>query len=106
MNSPQELMDDFLKKTEQKADLAAEMKGTFQYDFSASDNGKWYVTFENGQVTYAEGEAENPVVTIRAKFDTFVDFYKGKLNAMSAVMTGKIKIKGNMAEAMKMQRFL
>jgi putative sterol carrier protein len=29
--------------------------------------------------------------------------YKGELNAMAAVMTGKIKIKGDMGVAMKLQ---
>lgn len=106
MNTPKELLDDFIKKTEEKADLTAEMSGTFQYDFSADNNGLWYVTFDNGKVTYGEGEAPDAIVTIKAKFTNFVDFYKGKLNAMAAVMTGKIKIKGNMAEAMKMQKFL
>ncbi|NMA69617.1 MAG: SCP2 sterol-binding domain-containing protein [Desulfitobacterium sp.] len=106
MNTPKELLDDFIKKTEEKSDLTAEMNGTFQYDFSADNNGKWYVTFDNGNVTYGEGEAPDAGVTIIAKFKNFVDFYNGKLNAMAAVMTGKLKIKGNMAEAMKMQKFL
>jgi len=104
--TPKELLDDFIKKTEEKAELTSEITGVFQYDFSSSDDGVWVVTFADGKATYSEGPVENPLVTIKAKFDNFVDFYQGKLNAMSAVMTGKIKIKGNMAAAMKMQQFL
>ncbi|TWH56872.1 putative sterol carrier protein [Desulfitobacterium sp. LBE] len=106
MDSPKALMDDFIRKTEEKAELTSSINGVYQYDFSASDHGVWIITFENGKAVYTEGETQNPVVTIKAKFDTFVDFYQGKLNAMSAVMTGKIKIKGNMSAAMKMQQFL
>lgn len=106
MNSPKELMDDFIKKTEEKSELTSSISGVYQYDFSPSDHGVWVVSFEDGKAVYSEGEASDPLVTIKAKFDTFVDFYQGKLNAMSAVMTGKIKIKGNMAAAMKMQQFL
>jgi len=106
MNSPQELFEDFLKKAAAKPDLAASINGEVQYDFSPSDHGKWVVTFENGKIDIREGETENPLFTLIAKFDHFVDFYTGKLSAISAVMTGKIKIKGSMSEALKMQQFL
>ena len=36
----------------------------------------------------------------------FVQMFAGKLDATSAFMSGKLKIKGNMALAMKLQKFM
>ena len=52
------------------------------------------------QVT--EGAAPKADVTITIKDGDFVQLVEGKLNAQTAFMSGKIKIKGNMGLAMKM----
>ena len=44
--------------------------------------------------------------TISTSKQTLQDLQSGKLNPMMAVMTGKVKIKGDMGLAMKLQQFL
>ncbi|MFT7604801.1 MAG: putative sterol carrier protein [Saprospiraceae bacterium] len=43
---------------------------------------------------------------ITTSMDTFIKLKNGDLNPMMAMMTGKIKIKGDMAIAMKLQALL
>ena len=44
--------------------------------------------------------------TISTEADTFMQLKNGELNPMMAVMTGKIKIKGDMGLAMKLQSLI
>ena len=44
--------------------------------------------------------------TIKMDFSDFADLIEGKLDGMSAFMTGKLKIEGDMGVAMKLQSIL
>lgn len=51
-------------------------------------------------------ENEEADCTISTTTETFSSVLTGDLNPMMAVMTGKIKISGDMSVAMKLQNFL
>lgn len=54
---------------------------------------------EEAQVTNEDKEADCVITT---SIETIEGIRKGDINAMSAVMTGKVKIKGDMGLAMKL----
>lgn len=58
---------------------------------------------EANVVTMSDEEAD---CTITATAETIQKLRKGDLNPMMAVMTGKLKIKGDMGLAMKLQSLL
>ncbi|HLO56080.1 MAG TPA: SCP2 sterol-binding domain-containing protein [Saprospiraceae bacterium] len=49
---------------------------------------------------------EEAACTISTEADTFMQLKNGELNPMMAVMTGKVKIKGDMGLAMKLQSLI
>ena len=64
---------------------------------------------------FVDGKGDKNVVTsedkeadcvISTTIDTFNKLKSGELNPMMAVMTGKVKIKGDMGVAMKLQSLL
>jgi len=66
-------------------------------------------------VVYIDGNASPPAVsnddnaadcTVKMAFGDFVDLIGGKLDGMTAFMTGKLKIEGDMGVAMKLQSIL
>ena len=63
-----------------------------------------------GVIVLADGTAtdvdQDTDCTLRLSEDNLVKLLTGKLNAMSAVMMGKIKISGNPAVAMKLADLL
>ena len=76
---------------------------TNSYLFEIKDAGTWLVDVDDGKITVTEGEAEADV-HIGMSEETFRKLAAGEQNPMRGVMTGKIKVKGNMGAAAKLQK--
>jgi putative sterol carrier protein len=61
------------------------------------------MTQDQAQVTNEDKEADTVITT---SVDTLEQLRTGKLNPMMAMMSGKVKIKGDMGLAMKLQGLL
>jgi putative sterol carrier protein len=83
------------------SDKTAGMSNSYLFDIEGT--GKWLVTVEDGAVSVREGEGEADA-TISTSEETFEKIRNGEQNATSAYMTGKLKIKGDMGAAMKLQK--
>ncbi|MGI9112193.1 MAG: SCP2 sterol-binding domain-containing protein [Gaiellaceae bacterium] len=73
------------------------------YFFDIDGAGKWVVAVEDGKVNVSEGEGEADT-TITTTEENFLSITRGELNPTTAYMTGKLKIKGDMSAAMKLQK--
>lgn len=61
------------------------------------------LTGEQPKITNEDNKAD---CTVTTKIDTLQKMRSGDLNGMAAVMMGKVKIKGDMGLAMKLQSLL
>ena len=94
-------------------DLIKKLPGAFSADGAAGTNATIqfntskpaYVTIANGACTAAEGTAASSDVTITMEDDDFVALMKGELNGMTAFMTGKLQLDGDMMLAQRMTSF-
>jgi putative sterol carrier protein len=75
------------------------------YLFEISGAGTWLVDVTDAGVTVSEGEAEADV-RIAMSDETFRKLAAGEQNPMRGVMTGKIKVRGDMGAATKLQKLL
>ena len=73
------------------------------YVFDIEGVGQWTVAVDDGKVTVSEGAGEADC-TLSASEDTLVKIAKGEANPTTAYMTGKLKIKGDMGAALKLQK--
>lgn len=85
---------------------AADINATIQFDLSGEGGGQWNLAVANGQVTSAQGQASNPSLTIGAEAVDYLALFSGQLNPINAFMQGKLKVKGDMALAMRLQKLL
>jgi putative sterol carrier protein len=83
------------------ASKLAGMNNSYVFDIEGA--GMWFVTVEDGTVSVREGDGEADC-TISATEENFQKILGGDQNATSAYMTGKLKIKGDMGAAMKLQK--
>jgi putative sterol carrier protein len=73
------------------------------YVFDIEGAGAWTVALADGTLTVTEG-AGDADVTISASEENFEKIVAGEQNPTTAYMTGKLKIKGDMGAAMKLQK--
>ena len=72
------------------------------YLFDIDGAGTWKVDVSGGKLTVTEGGGDADCV-ISASEETFQRIASGEQNATAAYMTGKLKVKGDMGIAMKLQ---
>ena len=93
-----EQMPAFLNK-----DKAAGVSATIQFDLSGDKGGKWWIKIADSEATSGEGDVENPNLTLMADAADYVKISLGEMDGTAAFMQGKLKIKGDMGLAIKMQ---
>ena len=84
---------------------AAGVNAVIQYKFSGAQPGDFIITIAEGACQVAEGEAENPTMTLSADGEYFRDVLLGKEDGMKGFMMGKIKLAGDLNLAMKLTSF-
>jgi alkyl sulfatase BDS1-like metallo-beta-lactamase superfamily hydrolase len=83
------------------SDRIAGMNNTYIFEIEGA--GTWTVAIADGSLTVTEG-ASGGDVTISASEESFEKIVAGEQNPTTAYMTGKLKIKGDMGAAMKLQK--
>ena len=96
-------VQDFFTNLESRADATKTAGMTNSYVFDIDGAGQWKVDVDEGKVTVSEGGGDADVV-ISTTEETFEKIISGEQNPTSAYMTGKLKIKGDMGAAMKLQK--
>jgi putative sterol carrier protein len=93
-----------------KSELAAKMNDaqawlpgkTVKIDFGG-DDGAILLDGNANQVTEGDGAADT---TIKVSWDDWQALAAGQLDGMTAFMTGKLKVEGDMSNAMQLQSVL
>jgi putative sterol carrier protein len=94
---------EFFEGLETRIDPVKTAGMTNSYVFEIDGAGTWKVDVQDGKVSVTEGGGEADA-TITASDETFGQIASGDLNATTAYMTGKLKVKGDMGAAMKLQK--
>ena len=94
---------EFFDSLESRADASKTAGMTNSYVFDIEGAGQWKVDVKDGAVSVSEGGGDADV-TLTTSEETFQKIISGEQNPTSAYMTGKLKIKGDMGAAMKLQK--
>ena len=95
----QEFFDSLASRAD--AEKTAGMNNSYLFDIEGA--GQWVVAVADGAVEVTEGGGEADT-TIQTSEDDFMKIVRGEQNPTTAYMTGKLKIKGDMGAAMKLQK--
>lgn len=77
------------------------------YQYDITDEGtSFQLHLANGKAKTEQGTPAKPDCTLQMTLSDFKDLLLGKLNGTAAFMSGKLKIKGDIGKAMKMESVL
>lgn len=79
------------------------MDTVFQFEI---DGETYQLKMKDGAAEILEGPVADPACTLIMSSDNFHKFLAGKLNGMTAFMTGKLKMNGDMTKALKLENIV
>lgn len=90
-----------------KKELKKQGNGIFQFNLknAAGDESSWTLDLKNEGKVIA-GSHEKPTVTLSLPDELFAKLVDGKVNAQKLYMGGKLKIKGDVMKATKLEPIL
>lgn len=92
-------IENIMNAIQEKAVGVAPLGSTIKFDFGE----KQLFLDGTGEANKVSMENKEAACTVKISEDNFKKLIGGDLNPMSALMTGKLKIKGDMGVAMKLQ---
>ncbi len=98
-----ESVREFFETLESRTDPAKTTGINASYRFEVDGAGTWVVTVTDGAVDVQENGSEGDC-TIQTSEENFMKLLRREQNPMTAYMTGKLRIRGDMGAAMKLQK--
>ena len=97
-------VQEFFETLPSRADTSKTAGMNNSYAFDIEGAGQWTVKVTDGNVSVHDGLEDGVDCTISASQEIFGKIIAGEQNPTSAYMTGKLKLKGDMGAAMKLQK--
>ena len=81
---------------------AKDINATFQFELEGNQGGTWAVKIADSECTVENSAIENPTVRIKMTDEDFVALATGKIQAIPAFLSGKIRVYGDYVLATKL----
>ena len=78
----------------------------YQFNVTGEGAGAFYVEVRDGRLFIEPYEYHDRAVGFTCSADTLFKLASGKLDPVAAVLTGKLKVEGNLDKAMRLKAFL
>ncbi len=88
-----------------KPEKAQGVNAVIQYHLAGEGGGDWVIRIQDGKCTVEEGTVENPTLVLRMDASDYVDMIAGRLDGMTAFMTGKLQLEGDFTLATRLASF-
>jgi putative sterol carrier protein len=102
MSTAAELIEQISTRITGKRELLTTVGAVYKFVLDGDGGGTWVLDLKEAlKVTPGDGPAG---CTIRMTAADFVDLFEGRANGQTLFFTGKLKVEGDMGQALKLQQ--
>jgi len=105
IQTPQAVFSEINDRLQTEPQRVAGTNAAYLFDLSGDGGGPYHIVLRDGSGEAGPGAVDNPNVTFSMSAGDLVGLRTGKIDGTMAFMSGKLKIKGDMGLAMKLQTF-
>jgi len=87
-----------------QAEKATGVNVVFQFHITGDGGGDWFAEVRDGACRIEAGKQDTPTTTITMAAGDFLEMMSGKLSAMQAYTSGKIKIGGDLLKSQLIEK--
>ena len=98
--TPQDVFDSMREVF--RADKAAGIHARYQWEITGAHGGNWWIEVNDGKMRMGKGKIDAPNVTFVVSDHDWVAISNNQLSGVWAVMTGRMKIRGDKGVARKL----
>ena len=106
MTPKQYFEEKIAKKLQDKPETSKAVNSVYEFNITGDNGGVWTVDLTKEPGVVSPGSTGQAKCTVTASSGDFMNIVGGKMNAQMAFMSGKLKIKGDMGLAMKLQKVI
>ncbi|MEM7007500.1 MAG: SCP2 sterol-binding domain-containing protein [Thermodesulfobacteriota bacterium] len=100
-----EIFEKVERKLFEKSDQLDDIRGVYKFELAGPQGGTWIVDLREDTLGVREAE-EEAQCTFKGSDENFINLFTGKLKPERALLTGKIKMSGDIGLAMKLGQLL
>jgi len=82
------------------------VKALYQFEIFGEQSGVYQLILRDGNVNVVEGAADETECTLIMNFNDFKELLAGRLNSTTAYMMGRLKVKGSLGFALRLESIL
>ena len=105
MPTTREIFEKVEVKIRERSQELSDVRAVYKFELEGPDGGIWIVDLREETLGVRQTE-EEANCTFKAKDVHFVDLFTGKMRPESALLTGKVKMSGDIGLAMKLGQIL
>ena len=94
------------KKLVDKPETSKAVNSIYEFNITGENGGVWTVDLTKEPGSVQAGSTGNAKCIVTCAANDFMNIVSGKMNPQMAFMSGKLKIKGDMGLAMKLQKVI
>jgi putative sterol carrier protein len=93
-------------KLQNHPETSKAVNSIYEFNITGDNGGVWTVDLTKEPGVVSPGSGGNAKCTVTCASADFMNIVSGKMNPQMAFMSGKLKIKGDMGLAMKLQKVI